>query len=285
MPKIAIITDTDSSLPIELAKKHSIYQVPIAIHFGEETYTCGFDIDDEILFTLIDKYQKLPTTSAPPPDCFSKAYQLAFEQGADAIICICVSSKISATFSAAEAAREVFPDKDITVIDSLNLCMGQGFIALAAAEAASDGATKEDIISLITELGNNLTVYAALPTLKYLAMGGRVGKLAAGLGNTLNIKPILTSRDGKLELLEKVRTQKKAEQRLIELFLNSVEGKKIVKLAIVHVNNSAGAEKLLDQIRSQIQLPDDIIHAEFTPGLSVHTGSGVVGYAILTADI
>jgi DegV family protein with EDD domain len=285
MPKIAIITDSDSSLPPKLAQEYSIFQVPITIHFGEESYTTGLDIDDELLFKLIDQYQKLPTTSAPPPDRFVKAYQVAFDQGADSVICICVSSKISATYSAAVNAREMLPDKDITVIDSLNLCMAQGFMALAAAEAVAKGASKEEIISLVNELGKNLTVYAALPTLKYLAMGGRVGKLAAGLANTLNIKPILTSRDGKLELLEKIRTQKKAEMRLIELFLNAAQGKKIEKLAMVHVNNRAGAEKLFHQIQSQIQLPDDFLYAEFTPGLSVHAGSGVVGYALVTSEI
>ncbi len=285
MSKIAIITDTDSSLPIELAQKHAVYQVPITIHFGEESYTTGLDIDDQLLFKLIDKYQKLPTTSAPPPDMFVKAYQVAFDQGADLVICICVSSKISATYNAAETAREMLPDKDITVLDSLNLCMAQGYMVLAAAEAVANGSSKEEVIALVNQLGKNMTVYAALPTLKYLAMGGRVGKLAAGLANTLNIKPILTSRDGKLELLEKIRTQKKAEIRLIELFLNAVQGKKIEKLAMVHVNNRIGAENLLKQIQNHSQLPDDILHAEFTPGLSVHAGSGVVGFVIVTSNI
>ncbi len=88
-----------------------------------------------------------------------------------------------------------------------------------------------------------------------------------------------------MELLEKIRTQKKAEIRLIELFLNAVQGKKIEKLAMVHVNNRTGAENLLKQIQNHSQLPDDILHAEFTPGLSVHAGSGVVGFVIVTSNI
>ena len=284
MTNIAIITDTDSSLPPELAKKHAIIQVPITIHFGEETYTTGQDIDDSKLFTLIDQYNKLPTTSAPPPDAFVKAFQQAFDNGADSILCICVSSKISATYNAAVTARETFPDHDITVLDSLNLCMAQGFMVLAAAEAAENGATLDEIISLVDEIGKNVFVYAALPTLKYLAMGGRVGKLAAGFADTFNIKPILTSRDGKLELLEKVRTQKKAEQRLIELFRNSLQGKTVNKMAMVHVNNAHGANNLLNQIRNEIPLPENIIMAEFTAGLSVHSGSGVIGFVVITTD-
>jgi DegV family protein with EDD domain len=284
MTNIAIITDTDSSLPPELAEKYSIIQVPITIHFGEETYTTGQDIDDEKLFSLIDQYNQLPTTSAPPPDGFVKAFQHAFDNGADEIICICVSSKISATYNAAVTAREQFLEKDITVLDSLNLCMAQGFMVLAAAEAAKNGANREEIVSIVEGIGSRVSVYAALPTLKYLAMGGRVGKLAAGFADTFNIKPILTSRDGKLELLEKVRTQKKAEQRLIELFKISVEGKTVEKMAMVHVNNKQGAGNLLQHIRSETPIPNDVLMAEFTAGLSVHAGSGVIGFVVITAD-
>ncbi|PKO13645.1 MAG: hypothetical protein CVU39_17600 [Chloroflexi bacterium HGW-Chloroflexi-10] len=282
MPKIVIITDTDSSLPVDLAQKHHITQVPITIHFGEETYTTGVDINDQKLFEIVDHRKILPTTSAPPPNAFVNAYKEAFENGAETIICICVSSKISATFNAAEAACELFPDKDIVVIDALNLCMAQGFMALAAAEAVEKGASKQEVIQAVEDIQKRVHVFGALPTLKYLAMGGRMGKLAAGLADTLNIKPILTARNGKLELLEKVRTSKKAEQRLLELAVLSTQGKKIERIAMIHVNNQAGVEKLYQQLCEMIPCPPHPILADFTPGLSVHAGSGVIGFVILT---
>jgi len=282
MPQVAIITDSDSSLPPALALKYNIPQVPITIHFDEESYTTNVDINDFELFELIDRKNKLPTTSAPPPGAFQKAFQDAFESGAKSIICMAVSSKVSATYAAALTAAEMFPDKDITVIDTLNISMGQGIMVLEAAIKASQNASKEEILKTIDNVRNRLHVFAVLPTLKYLAMGGRVGKLAAGFADAFNIKPILTVKEGKLDLLEKVRTQKKAETRLIELLKESVQNLKIEKIAMIHVNNIAGAQNLFAMMKENFDCPDDVIFAEFTAGLSVHTGSGVVGYAILT---
>jgi len=133
MNPIAIITDSDASLPPALASQYGIRQVPITIHFGSESYTTGVDIDDALVFEKIDRLNKLPTTSAPSPGAFALAYEEAFSAGAQSVICICVSSKVSATYAAALTARGQFPARDISVIDSLTLSMGQGFMALAAA--------------------------------------------------------------------------------------------------------------------------------------------------------
>ena len=282
MKKIAIITDTDSSLPPEMASQYGIEQVPITVHFGEETYTTGVDINDALLFEKVAKLNKLPTTSAPSTGMFSAAFQRAFDQGADAIVCICVSSKVSSTYNSALNARELFADREIAVIDSLNLSMGQGFVVLAAAEAAQQGCSLEEITARALDINNRAHTYAALPTLKYLAMSGRVGKFVAGVADTFNIKPILTIRDGKLDLLEKVRTQKAAIQRIINLTSTSVAGKTVERLAIIHVNNENGALALKDQLCAVIRCPSQVIIAEFTAGLSVHAGSGVVGIVTVT---
>lgn len=282
MTKISIITDTDSSLPVDIAAQFNITQVPITIHFGESTYTTGLDINDAILFEIIDQTKKLPTTSAPPPAAFEKAYQNAFDNGYDAIICICVSSKVSATYQAALTAKEQFPERDITVVDSLQLSLAQGLIVLRAAIAAQNGVAKGEILEDIELVKNKLHVYAALPTLKYLAMSGRVGKLAAGLADTLDIKPILSVQDGKLELLEKIRTMKKAQKRLIDLAIESVGDKKIGQIGFIHVNNLTGVKNLYQELCTVISCPSNPIFAEFTAGLSVHAGSGVIGFVILT---
>jgi len=282
MKKIAIITDTDSSLPVEIAGRHGIRQVPITIHFDGSTYTTGVDIDDRLLFEIIDRQKKLPTTSAPSPSAFASAYEAAFKDNVDAIVCICVSSKVSATYSSAVTACEMFPGRDITVIDSLNLSMGQGFMVLAAAEAASQGASKEEVIDQAQKTGQRTHLFAVLATVKYLAMSGRVGKLAAGMADTLNIKPILTVREGTLDLLERIRTRKKALERVLELSHASVDGKTIQRVAFMHANNLEGAQELQDQLCKLLPCPPSAIMTDFTPGLSVHAGSGVVGVTLLT---
>ena len=279
MDKIAIVTDTDSSLPVELAARYGIQQVPITIHFGEETFTCGVDIDDMRVFQKIDQQHKIPTTAAPSPAAFASAYEKAFSDGASAVVCVCVSGKISATYNAAETAREQFPGRSITVIDSFNLSMGQGFMVLAAAEAAAAGANLQQVLAAVEETGKRTKVYAVLATLKYLALSGRVGKLAAGMADTLNIKPLLTVRDGKLDMLEKVRTRRKAIDRMIELVGIDLQGRNFERLAIIHVNNPSGARELQELVAAHYRCQQPVLVAEFGAGLSVHAGAGVVGIA------
>jgi DegV family protein with EDD domain len=284
MTSIAIITDSDSSLPASLAAQYGICQVPITIHFGEESFTTNVDIDDRSLFERIDREGKLPTTAAPSPDAFARAYRSAFEKGAESIICICVSSKVSGTYNSAVTACEDFAGRTISVVDSLNVSMGQGFMVLAAAEAIQSGASHKEALAAASVAGSRVHLYGSLTTLKYLAMSGRVGKIAAGVAGMLNIRPILTVREGKLDLLEKVRTRKAAMARLVELVANSVSGKSLQRAAIIHVNNLADTAQLEIDLRARLPMPENILVSEFTAGLAVHTGSGLVGVAIVTGE-
>jgi DegV family protein with EDD domain len=155
--------------------------------------------------------------------------------------------------------------------------MGEGFQVLYAAEAQLKGCTKSEILSITDSIRDRTYFFAALSTLKYLAMSGRVGPLAAGIGNILNVKPILTIRNGKLDLLERIRTQSKAWDRLLELVGTQVSGHSIERMAIAHVAVPEMARKFEIKLRERMACPDDIIICELTPGLSVHSGAGLVG--------
>jgi DegV family protein with EDD domain len=283
MSSVAVVTDTDASLPPELAARHGIRLVPINVHFGQETFQTGVEIDDVQLFERIDREGKLPTTSAPTPGQFVAAYQAAFDAGAEAVLCFCVSSEISGTYNAAITARELMLERDITVVDSRTLSMAQGFMALTAAEALEAGASKDEAVAQAQAVGERTCVYAALSTLRYLAMSGRVGHLAAGMATLLNIKPILTAREGKLDLLERVRTRRKAWARVIDLTAQAMGDRPAARMAIVHVNVPERAQAFLDQVREELPCPDDVIVADFTAGLSVHAGAGMIG-VVAVAD-
>jgi DegV family protein with EDD domain len=281
MPKIAFVTDTDCSLPEDVAARCHIRQVPITVQFGEESFLTGVNIDDAALFERVDHENKLPSTAAPSPGQFLEAFDKALAAGADSILCFTVSSAVSATYNNAVNARQMRPERDITVVDTQSLSLGQGFMAMAAAEAAQQGDSQEDCLKRAQNVGQRIHLFAALATLKYLAMSGRVGSIAAGMAGLLSIKPILTIQDGKLELLERIRTQKKAWNRAIELTAQAAGGKPIERMGIVHVAAPQAAKEFEQQLRASLACPADILVSELTPGLSVHTGTGLVGVAFV----
>ncbi len=281
MPRTAIITDTDSSLSLDLARKYDIVQVPIIIQFGDEGFQDVYEIDDKTLFERIDKEKKLPTTAAPAPGQFIEAYRQAFEKGADSILCYTISSEMSAVYQSAVSAKDMFPDRDITVIDSRTLCIGQGYMVLAAAEALAIGASKEEAIAAAEDVRGRTYLFAALATLKYLAMSGRVGHLAAGLAGMLEVKPILTILDGKLQMLERIRTQRKSWARVVELATEAAAGRRIERMAVLHVRASEAAREFEPMVRDVLPA-SDLMYAAMNPGLSVHTGAGLIGVVFTT---
>jgi DegV family protein with EDD domain len=284
MPGIAIITDTDSSLPADVAARYDIRQVPINLHFGQETFRACVDIDDAGLFARVERGGDYPTSSAPSPGQFAEAFRAAFEAGAKAIVCFCVSGEVSATYNAAVNACELFPEREVMVVDSRTLTLGQGFMVLAAAEAAAAGATRDEIVERALAVRERTHLYAALSTLKYLAMSGRVDHLTAGVANLLNVKPILTIRDGKLDMLERVRTQSKAWQRVIELAVQAAGDHPVERMAILHINASREAHQFKAQLCTRLPCPEEMMVAELTPGLSIYGGNGFVGVALVAGE-
>jgi DegV family protein with EDD domain len=281
MTKYAVITDTDASISLAQAEKLSIRQVPIIVQFGEESFRAVYDIDDRQTFSRIDSAEKLPTTSAPSPGQFVQEFKSAFDQGAEGILCFTVSSEVSATYAAAVTASKDFPGKDITVVDTRSLSMGEGFQVLYAAEALQKGASRDEALAIAKSVEERTHFFAALSTLKYLAMSGRVGHLTAGIANLLNVKPILTIQNGKLELIERVRTKNKAWARLIELAGEKITGHSIERMAIAHVAAVESAAEFESLLRKSFVCPPEISRCELTPGLSVHSGAGLVGVGIV----
>ncbi len=285
MPKISVVTDSDASLPDEMARTLNIWQVPISIHFGEEVFESGVNIDDASLFERIDREGVLPTTAAPTPGKFARVFRQAFEQDrSDCLLCLCVSGEISATYNSAKLAAEEMPEKEIRVIDTRSLSLGQGYMAMAAAQAVKDGADLDAAVRVAEDVGSRTFLFGALSTLKYLSMSGRVSQLAAGMAGMLDIKPILSVQNGKLEMIEKIRTRRRSWERLIELARSSAGSRAIEKAAVVHVNAPREAQVFRDMLLAGLEnCPDDILVTDLSAGLAVHTGAGMVAVSLVVA--
>jgi len=278
MSKISIITDTDSSLPESMAAEYGILQVPISIHMGDDLSGTDHTITNAELFAKVDELGRLPTTAAPTPGIFIEYFNRVFdEQKPDTLIYYAISGEMSATIKSAQIAADDLKDKDIRVIDSNTLSMAQGYMVLAAAEAARQGKSIDAIMKTAEKVRENTVLYGGLATLKYLSMSGRVSHVTAGMAGMLNIKPILSVQNGKLDMLEKVRTRKKSWARMIDLLTGDVGKRKITRACVLHVNAEDAASNFADMLREALPCPDDVPLVDINAGLSVHTGAGLVG--------
>jgi len=282
MPSIAIITDTDSSLPLDLAREYHIVEVPIIVQFGEESFMDVYDIDNAAVFARADREGRLPKTAAPSPGEFIKTYQAAFDAGADQILCLTISGEMSAVYSSASSAAGMFPGKTIKVVDTRTVSYGEGLMSIEAAKAIAEGASMDEAVAAAENLRDRTHIFAALSTLKYLAMSGRVGQVAAGFGTLFEVKPILTLRNEKLEMLERIRTQGKAWALTIELAIEATGDCVVEQLAILHVNAPEAAGQFEQLLRAALPCPPEMRYVEMTPGLSIHTGDGLVGLVLVT---
>ncbi len=283
MKNIAIITDTDSSLLVDLTVQYGIRQVPINVIIEGETYQTGVDIDDHLLFEMLKQVKKYPTTSAPSPEAFAKAFRAAILEGVQSIICICVSGKVSSSYDAAVLTSQMF-QHDIVVIDSQNLSMGQGFMVLTAAEAVLNGASRDEVLENLTLIRKRIHTFAVLPSLKYIALSGRLNKHSANFADLLDIKPILTVQEGKLEVVSRQRTISKSIDKMFELMINACDGKAIERGAIIHADCPEKVQNLQNKINISFPELKPFLLSEFTPGLSLHTGPGTIGITILTKE-
>jgi DegV family protein with EDD domain len=275
---VRIVTDSTSDLPQEVAEELGITVVPLNVHFDMDTYRDGVDIGADEFYKRLITSSTLPKTSAPAPGIFIDSYQkLAGE--AEAIISIHISSKLSGTHEAAQAAQlDLAGECRIEVINSESVSMGLGLLAIAAAKAAKAGATAEEVVKLIQESIPRVHLVGALDTLEFLAKGGRVGKANAWLGSLLSIKPLISVHNGEVVPLERVRTRTRAIERLHQLLKERLPAKEI---GVMYSTEVEEAEKLAEHLKEL--LPQQSVYlSRFGPVLGTYMGPGCLAAAAIT---
>jgi len=282
MTKIAILTDSTANLPVEWVKQYNILVIPLKIHWGNETLLDGVDITPNEFYARLLHSKSLPTTSQPSIQDFLQAFERLAE-GADGIVVPLISSGISGTVASAQAAARQFTRVPVEIIDTHITSMGQVLIILAAARAAEQGKSLEDVRRAADEVVKRLRVFFAVDTLEFLHRGGRINGASRYLGTALDVKPILFfNSEGKIDALERVRTKRKAMQRLITLAEQQANGHP-VHVGIVHTNVPQAAQEFRDEVEKRLNCKE-IFTIEFSPVIGVHVGPGTIGIALYAED-
>lgn len=280
--RIAVATDSTAYLPPEVRERLRIPVIPLNLLWGEEVLKDGVDIYPTAFYQRLGSAKVMPTTSQPSAGEFVDFFrQVAEQMKTDTVVGVFISSGLSGTVASAEAAKAMLSDLRVEVVDSRSTSMGQGFQAMAAAEAAQAGASLEEVLEAAHRVRYRLQVLFVVDTLEFLHRGGRIGGAQRFLGTALKIKPLLELEGGKIEALEQVRTKKKALDRLLEIALERRGAAPVPRVAVVHANALEEGRELLEKAQ-QVLDPEESYIAEVSPVIGTHTGPGTLGVAFYT---
>lgn len=277
MSNIAIITDSLASIPPDLLKMYNIETALQILIWGEETLLDGVDITANQFYERLATADVMPTTSQATVGSFVKLFEPHVAKGTP-ILAILVSDELSGTIQSAETARNEFPDATIEIVDSKAVSMAQGYQVLAAARAAAEGKSFDEVVKLARRAADHVGVLFVVDTLEFLHRGGRIGGAKKLLGTALSLKPVLQLHNGAVEPLENVRTKTKAKSRILDLVEERLAGKSNIRLAALHANAEDEAKALLDSMLQRC----DAVETHMTlvsPVIGTHAGPGTVGIA------
>ena len=274
---IRIVTDSSCDLPGDLAAAHRIAVVPLTIRFGDEEFTDGVDLSGDEFWDRVAGDDALPETATPSVGRFTEAYRELVSEGADGIVVVCISERMSGTAGSARiAAEQVTAGIPIRVIDSETVTLGLGFAAIAAAERASAGAGIEAVVAATTETAGRTDVFAALDTLDHLHRGGRIGGAQAFIGDMLRVKPLIKIEGGVVEAAGRIRTRKRAVAAILD-HLSEV-GPQLERVGVIH-SGSDDLDTIVEAATGAAPTPPII--ARLGPVVGTHAGPGVLGVVSL----
>lgn len=276
---VRIVTDSSGDLPLSLAEELGITVVPAIVCFGEESFLDGVEIDHDTFYRRLQEEKVFPTTSQPSPGQFAEAYgRLA--PGADGIVSVHLSSRLSGTFNSARQGAEICNPCRVEVVDSRSTSLGLGLIVLEAARLARTGASFEEVLAAARGWVPRSRLTAALDTLEFLAKGGRIGRAKHLLGTLVRIRPALALQDGEVLPVRQLRTRAQVTAYLVDY---ARRHQPVHSLGIVYSTGLAEAEALADQL-TDVCPRESMVFGRVGPGLGSHTGPGMLGVALLQGE-
>jgi len=279
MPTVGVLTDSCASIPERLIEELNIEIVPYYLHKGQETLRDLVDVQREEFFRWLTTAKELPKTANPGPGDYLEAFK-ELAQRAQEIVSIHMTSLGSGAYQAAvmarEMAREAWPDLRIEVIDTRNVSLCQGWMVIEAARAALAGQSLDEIVQLVRDMIPITKMIQTADTLRYLYLGGRIGKAQHLVGSLLNIRPLIGMEDGVIVPLGQARGRVGAYRKIVEMMEESVGPRGRVKVAFVHAAALEEVKKLRAMVEERLTCVE-VLMAELSPALGVHTGPGTAG--------
>lgn len=281
---IKIIVDSTSYIPKELREQLDITVLPLSVVFSDGPVK-ETEITNEDFYKRLDTEQAIPKSSQPIVEEAYNIFKSIVEDG-DEVVGVFISSEMSGTYSTAHMVKDMvlskYPEASIELIDSRSNCMQLGYAAIAGARGAKEGKNMGEVVELVKKNLKRSKFIFTPDTLEYLRRGGRIGSAQALLGSLLQLKPILTVTEGKTDVLTKVRSKKKAVEKLIEIFKEDIKKHGLGEVIIHHINCEKEAKALAETLNTVVGKVVDI--CPIGPVIGVHVGPGSIGIAYYTID-
>jgi DegV family protein with EDD domain len=273
--KTAVLTDSTAYIPEAVRKQWNIYMVPLNVIFGTDSYREEIDITVDEFYQKMKESDELPKTSQPSIGFVTETLEKLSEDY-DAVIAVHLSSGISGTLQGTITASEMVESIKVYPYDSELSCMAQGFYAIEAAKLAEQGVDPEEIIQHLDEMKKTMRAYFMVDDLTNLHKGGRLSGAQALIGSLLQVKPILHFVDKKIVPFEKIRTRKKALNRVLELFNEDASTGKKIQACVIHAQREEEAKQWKQDLESKYSNVSVEV-SYFGPVIGTHLGEGAIG--------
>ena len=279
MAGVRVVTDTACDLPDDMVNELGIGLVPLRIRFGSEEFVDRVELSTKEFWARCTSFQGLPETSAPSPGQFKEAFERMAAEGATGVVCVNLSSKMSATIQAArQAAAELEDRLPVRVVDSLNVTLGQGLITVEAAKKAAAGASLDEVAQAAEAAASQMTLLGVIDTMDNLKKGGRIGGAQAFLGTMLSIKPVIQVLDGVVEPESRQRTRGKALRYVVQKLSEAGQLRSLAAFSA----DASDMDSFVG-IVEEVQPKERILIGDIGPVIGTHAGPGAIGLAWLPA--
>ena len=279
MARIQVVTDSACDLVPSLTDERDVRVVPLTIRFGAEELIDREELSTKEFWDRVITGNDMPETAAPSPGAFQKAFVEAADAGRSGVVCLTISSRLSATYQAACTAADMVSNRiAVRVVDTLSVTLGQGLLVLAAADLADQGRHHDDVAAAVDDMKRRTYVYGVVDSLDFLRRGGRIGGAAHLLGSLLSIKPVVEVRDGVVEVESKQRTRSRSLQYLAG---KALAAEPIERLAVAN-----GAAPDIDEVVTAVKRTNpahDLVVGDLGPVVGSHTGPGTAGVTFVRA--